>query len=74
MFFQKDNQKHRKSPHPNYRVPPHLRPYAPQISKSEKDQESFDLVDTAQTLMETYDQLSPYVKGISNRLLKKKKD
>ncbi|UFU00559.1 hypothetical protein KO561_06350 [Radiobacillus kanasensis] len=77
MFFQKGKQQQR-APHQFPNPHPYRRPYGPptrQPSKqSESDDEAFDLMDTAQTVMKTYDQLSPYVKSISKRFLNRKKD
>ncbi|MRH43377.1 hypothetical protein GH741_11875 [Aquibacillus halophilus] len=43
-----------------------------QTTENSKE-ESFDIMNTAQTMMETYNQLSPYVKGVSNMVKKFKK-
>ncbi|WP_226037662.1 hypothetical protein [Aquibacillus saliphilus] len=43
------------------------------IQNKQDEEQSFDLFNTAQTMMDTYKQLSPYVKGASNMVKKFKK-
>ncbi|WP_077623067.1 hypothetical protein [Sediminibacillus massiliensis] len=52
---------------------PGRQPNLEEQQKKESETESFDLFTTAQTMMETYRQLSPYVKEISNMVKKFKK-
>ncbi|SDJ87293.1 hypothetical protein [Sediminibacillus albus] len=48
-------------------------PVPQKTKKKPAENEDFDLFGTAQTVMQTYQQLSPYVKEISNMVKKFKK-
>ncbi|MDC3413696.1 hypothetical protein NC797_17530 [Aquibacillus sp. 3ASR75-11] len=65
------HNKHPKNGRHPYMYGPPMQKQPP--LKNDKNQESFDLLGSAQTVMETYHQLSPYMKEIVGFMKKFKK-